>query len=1248
MSDTNVERQLRIVNTEFLRQIVSLEERLTKTERTEAMLRDSEKRYRRLFQSAKDGILILDAYTGAVVDVNPFLLQLLGYSYDALCGRRIWEIGLFRDFGASRDSFKTLQDNEYIRYDDLPLQTINGQSIAVEFISNVYMVDHTKVIQCNIRDITERKRAEVALRVASDRAEWLGRFPEENPSPVMRVSGDGSVLYRNPAAAELPGWTCEIGNPAPDALLPLIRQAIAENRPTQRDVDLDRRSYSVVLTPFGVEGYTNIYGHDITVRKLAEDSLKDSKAFLTTLLNAIPIPVFYEDTERRYLGFNRAFEEFFGKTRDQLIGKRVFDICPRELARVYHAKDAELLQNQGTQIYGSQVEDACGALHDIISHKATFMDTGGRVIGLIGAILDITEHTKQVREIEHINRLYSVLSRVSQAVVRATSAEKFLEQACREIAEGGGFLLSWIGHVELITDAVVPIAFWGGISEYVTGITVYADNRPEGHGPTGACIREGHPFVHNDFLHDPLTLPWHDRAAPFGIASAAAFPIERAGRVWGALTIYSNEVDRFNGEDVKLLKKVAGDIGFALDNLDRDFRRGQAEDSLRESEEQFRTLVESAPDAIFILMEGRFAYVNDAAIRLYGATSEEELLGRDIVERIHPEYRAKVLESNRSIKEERKSIPLMEQKHMKLDGTAFYVEVNSAPIKYNTSESALIFVRDITLRKAAEQGMRDSEERLKLALAAARMGVWEWNVTTNTVIWSSECYDIFGVKSFGRKIESFTDLVHPEDRDQVWLEIKQAREKRTVYRVEFRIIQPDGNVRWLTGLGQFEYDADGQPLRLVGNTQDITDRKQAEKDQAQAEAQLRQAQKMEALGTLAGGIAHDFNNMLGIIMGFTELAKRESGEGSPVKGKLDEVLKAADRAKELVKQILAFSRRTEQQKMPLQFGIIVKEALRILRASLPSTIEIKTEVLSKAAVLADPTQLHQVLLNLCTNAAHAMQDKGGTLEVRLTDVLVKGGTVPSRAGLKPGLYVKLTVRDTGCGVDPAIIDSIFDPFFTTKKQGEGTGLGLSVVHGIVENHQGRINVESELGDGTKFTVLIPALKSGDAPEKVEAQTLLPRGQERVLVVDDEPQLAEVVQQMLKSLGYDVVSLTSGMEAVEVLCHQPLEKRFDLVITDMTMPQYTGADLASELCGFEPVIPVIIMTGFSKNMDVEKAKSLGIQGFLMKPVALEQLAKTVREVLDRRVKWIDHPGFNASPGTGEYHEEHGYKKSSGRR
>jgi signal transduction histidine kinase/CheY-like chemotaxis protein len=457
------------------------------------------------------------------------------------------------------------------------------------------------------------------------------------------------------------------------------------------------------------------------------------------------------------------------------------------------------------------------------------------------------------------------------------------------------------------------------------------------------------------------------------------------------------------------------------------------------------------------------------------------------------------------------------------------------------------------------------------------------------------------------------DLHPEEDREAVLRDASILLEKRHA-ETERRLRRRDGCLTWVS----IHAVAITDQLSM-SYCQDITERKHAEEERARIEKQLRQAQKMEALGTLAGGIAHDFNNILGIIMGYTDIARWESGRDSPLAGKLDEILKATYRAKELVKQILAFSRKSEQQKIPLQLGMIVKEAMGILRPSLPSTIEIKTNVLSKTAVLADPTQMHQVLMNLCTNAAHAMQEEGGILEVILADTMIENGPNAPQESLQPGRYVQLTVKDSGHGIDPSIMDLIFDPFFTTKAAGEGTGLGLSVVHGIVESHGGAINAESIPKKGTTFTVLIPALQNDYTPDKTHAAGRLPRGRERILVVDDEPMLAEMVQQMLGRLGYDTVFVTAGLQALETILRQPADKHFDLVITDMTMPHFTGEDLARELSGLQPAIPVILMTGFSRKIDADKAKAMGIQGFLMKPLSLEELAKTVRKVLNRGLK-----------------------------
>ena len=410
----------------------------------------------------------------------------------------------------------------------------------------------------------------------------------------------------------------------------------------------------------------------------------------------------------------------------------------------------------------------------------------------------------------------------------------------------------------------------------------------------------------------------------------------------------------------------------------------------------------------------------------------------------------------------------------------------------------------------------------------------------------------------------------------------------------------------------------GKLVSAVHIMSDVTDRRHMEKERRNAERESQQARKMEALGTLAGGIAHDFNNILGIIMGYTEMARWDTREDSTLHGQLQEVFKAATRAKDLVKQILTFSRRSEQERQPVRIGLVVEEALKMLRASLPSTIEINSEVDTEAVVLADSSLMHQVLMNLCGNAAHAMEYGVGVIEVSLSDVRIGREDIAPYSGLQPGSHVKLTVKDTGHGIDPAIVDRIFDPFFTTKEVGAGTGLGLAVVHGIVKSHGGAVEVESFPGKDTIFQVFLPAAESAPV-QKALQDAPLPRGQERILVVDDEPDLAVTTQKMLERLGYEVDCRASSIEALEAFQRQAPEKPFHLVLTDMTMPHLTGVDLGRELHRLQPGLPVILCTGFSEKVNAEKAKSLGIQGFLMKPVAMRELAELIRKALDERVE-----------------------------
>jgi CheY-like chemotaxis protein len=370
---------------------------------------------------------------------------------------------------------------------------------------------------------------------------------------------------------------------------------------------------------------------------------------------------------------------------------------------------------------------------------------------------------------------------------------------------------------------------------------------------------------------------------------------------------------------------------------------------------------------------------------------------------------------------------------------------------------------------------------------------------------------------------------------------------------------------------------------------------------------------MEAMGTLAGGIAHDFNNILSGIFGYSQLAQSHISNPEKAKQDIDQILKGAKKAADLIQQILTFSRKTSHHKQVLPIFIVVKEALKLLRSSLPATIVIQDEIRSKALAMADPTNIHQVVINLCTNAHHAMGDTGGTLTVKLMEKSIIGQE-PGFGPLAPGNYLELMVSDTGHGMDQQTRDRIFEPYFTTKRTGRGTGLGLALVHSIVEDHQGHILVKSQPGKGTNFHVFIPVTeKAGAAPGKDREEESDPKGTERILIVDDEPSLANIAQTFFREQGYSVATATNGVQALELFKSDP--HGFDLVITDMTMPAMTGDLLATELLKLRPGLPIILCTGYSDKISKDRTRSLGIRRYVEKPLIMSELGKTVRELLD---------------------------------
>ena len=524
-------------------------------------------------------------------------------------------------------------------------------------------------------------------------------------------------------------------------------------------------------------------------------------------------------------------------------------------------------------------------------------------------------------------------------------------------------------------------------------------------------------------------------------------------------------------------------------------------------------------------------------------------------------------------------------------------------------------ISDITNSKLAEEALRASEEDLKESQRIAHVGTWRLDLASNQVVWSDELYRMYG---FDPQLPpppytEHSKLFTPESWERLSTALNTTRDTGIPYDLELETVRIDGSHGWMWVHGMTLHDARGVTIGLRGVAQDITELKRAEEEKKKLALQLQQAQKMEAIGTLAGGIAHDFNNVLAAILGYAELVRAELPTDSLVIDDIDQVILAGYRARDLVKQILAFSRQANSDPIPLQPAVIINETLKLLRASLPTTITINQNVDPQAGViLADPTHIHQIMMNLCTNAFHAMEMEGGTLSIILKKVIVDKDNLPNEPCMKPGRYIKLSIKDTGAGISPEIREKIFDPYFTTKEVGKGTGMGLAVVHGIVQSYGGSITCDSRPGEGTAFHITFPTTEV-ETKEKIESADKNLHGEEHILLIDDEEILLEMSRKMFERMGYRVTPKTNSLEALSTFMNQP--DSFDLVITDQTMPIMTGMDLARRMLQVRPELPIILCTGYSSLISEEKAKSIGIKGFAFKPISKKDIGNLVEKVLN---------------------------------
>jgi PAS domain S-box-containing protein len=528
-----------------------------------------------------------------------------------------------------------------------------------------------------------------------------------------------------------------------------------------------------------------------------------------------------------------------------------------------------------------------------------------------------------------------------------------------------------------------------------------------------------------------------------------------------------------------------------------------------------------------------------------------------------------------------------------------------------------LLLRQLRRVETGEDALRASEERYALAMEGANEGHWDWDLTTDRLFLSSKMSMLEG---HGQNHVTTTRTawlaqieIHPDDIGRLETALQDHLEGRTPsFECEYRV--RNGDWRWLVGRGRCLRDASGRAYRFVGSAIDVTAQKQAQSDRERLEAQLRQSQKMEAMGTLAGGIAHDFNNILGAILGYGELAQQQSAPNTPLRRYMDNVMHAAHRAKALVDRILGFSRSGLGERDHVHIQSVIEETLELIAASLPADIRLeKTLMAGDAALIGDSTQLHQVAMNLCTNAVHAMEH-GGVLHVLLERVDLAEARSVSRGTLSPGPYIRLVIKDTGVGISPDVVERIFDPFFTTRGVGKGTGLGLSLVHGIVTDLGGAIHVESAMGEGTSFEIWLPVTTEiGKPPVEAARQLLRGRG-ETVMIVDDEPTLVALAEEMLAGLGYEPVGYESSRIALQAFRAQP--DRFDLVLTDEAMPELMGTELAREIRLLRTELPIILMSGHGGAPLEQRAALIGVKEVLHKPLRRVDLAESLARALQR--------------------------------
>jgi PAS domain S-box-containing protein len=1062
------------------------------------------------------------------------------------------------------------------------------------------------------QEVEERQRAEIALKESEQR--WATTLASIGDA-VIATDVEGRIAFMNAVAEGLTGWTLadasmkpvtevfniineqtrkSVENPVTKVLREGMIVGLANHtvliRKDGKEVPIDDSGAPIRDADGNTTGVVLVF-RDITDRKGAEEALRQQAEEFQHLLDMVPAAVWVaRDPECLTIIGNRRADQFYEAGSGENVSatalpdaRQFFDRNGRELAARELPMQLSTATNQEVRDSELNVRLSSGRKITILGSAIPLRDANGDVRGCIGTFIDITDRKRMEEELRKSEaRWNAVIESLREGVIIATEAGEVIYwnpaaqvmHGFTKPGEGIGPLKETPNTFDLIipnTDRVLPLEEW-----------------PMPRIMRGESVR-----------NFELRLRRPDQGWERIVSYSGAMVETASGERLVFLSVY-DLTERKRAEEA--LQKAHDELELRVQERTESLRR-QTE-ALSTSEKEFRLLAEAMPQIVWITRaDGWNIYFNQQWVDYTGLTLEESY-GHGWNKPFHPDDQQRAWDAWQNAVTNNGTYSL-ECRLRATDGTYRWWLVRGVPV---IDEKGTISKWFGTCTDIEE--IKRTEEAVRVASAYNRNLI---EASIDPLVTINPEGRISDVNAATEQATGYSrDELIGTDFSDYFTDPQKARagyqmvfDKGLVRDYPLEIRHRDGHITPVLYNASVYRDDSGSVIGVFAAARDVS-------EQQKLEVQLRQAQKMEALGTLSGGIAHDFNNILAAIVGFTELLSGNIAKGSRDAHRIERIMEAAIRGRELVQQMLTFSRKTEQEKKPLRVSTIVKETVKLIRATTPTTISIKVNTVSESdLILGDPTQIQQVLMNLCTNAAHAMREKGGSLDIDLTDFSVSASN-GNPDGIKPGLYVKLTVRDTGAGISPDIMNKIFDPFFTTKKLGEGTGLGLSVVHGIVKQSNGHITAESELGKGSTFTLYFPKIM-GELQTDVVSHDEIPTGSERILFVDDEEALVEMGEDILAELGYDVTSRMSSREALALLKLDP--SRFDLVITDQTMPDMTGIDLANEILDLRADMPIIMCTGFSYVVDADKAKAAGIKAFAMKPLTKREIAKTIRRVLD---------------------------------